>query len=209
MQLDQSLAQCAEGLGDAFEFAGFTTRYRRPDVFDGRDTLARLGQQSRIEQTELDLGVMDRRKSRQAIGLPHGRQQGRVRGVLERGLGAEEQQIEQQTLGYIGLALGQHAVLRQYLRRNPLDMQIYRHQFQAHRIHKGCGDLPKHARTCRRLACRQAGKNFRKCLRGAFVAGANQRKQCWIDLGLGIGAIGQGLRRRRTPWVEPAPAVGP
>ena len=152
---------------------------------------------------------MDRRKSRQAIGLPHGRQQGRVRGVLERGLGAEEQQIEQQTLGYIGLALSQHAVLRQYLRRNPLDMQIYRHQVQAHRIHKGCGDLPKHARTCRRLACRQAGKNFRKCLRGAFVAGANQRKQCWIDLGLGIGAIGQGLRRRRTPWVEPAPAVGP
>ena len=152
---------------------------------------------------------MDRRKSRQAIGLPHGRQQGRVRGVLERGLGAEEQQIEQQTLGYIGLALGQRAVLRQYLRRNPLDMQIYLHQFQAHRIHKGCGDLPKHARTCRRLACRQAGKNFRKCLRGAFVACANQRKQRRIDPALGINAIGQRLSRRPAPGIEPAPAVRP
>ena len=167
----QRLAGQRELLRQAVQAVHFATGHAGPGLLGGRNPLAGLGDQCRIEATQRADVVIGAEVTDQVIGLAHRSESRCLAAVAGRiGLGAEEKQVTGQPFGDLAPAPLEDAQLRQQPRRDALAEHIGRQQALRLRLEHRCGQLPERAGVQVIGAGTESGKDV------AHPAGGGRRR---------------------------------
>ena len=209
VQLDHRVGYSCELVRGRLQTVCIPPRQCRPGLGRGRNTLARLHQQGRIEATELRRGIVHRPGLRQAIGLAH-RHQGRNLRIGARGrLSTIKQQVLGQPVHHTGFAARQGGVLRNDTGRSALDVDVQRAQAVTHGLEKCPGKRPEYARLQLVGARGQAQADVGHGVCTLHITGPHDLQHRLVHTGANGRAIRQRLGGGRNGHLDPAPLGRP
>ena len=204
MQLQYRLGHHAKLLGRELELVGVAASQRRPGLGGGRDALAGLLQQGRIEAPELGCFVIDGPGLGQAIGRAHGGKHRGIAGSLGNRLGTKEKQVLHQPLGNAGLAARERAVLQENARGRAFAVDVGGAQAQRHSFEIGGADFPENTRLQRALGRGKAQADIAQGSGSVDIARLDDLQHQPVNSSLHRGVVSQRGRDIGQGQVDPA-----